>query len=179
MASNNFTSELECTVCLEIPKVETKVFQCNSGHILCQMCYVKLVVCPTCQKKLGCVSDAEDQYGPIRCLAVENLIRQLPSIPIGQLETIQPEKQKMRVAFQAPEFQMKQFSNKLVVKLPINNKLLEIKLDTEEKGFNVGGLGSTEVFVLATDSKYGVYWGKRLPKNWEGLRRANNPRDQV
>ena len=174
MASNNFTSELECTVCFEIPKIEAKVFQCNSGHILCQTCYVKLVVCPMCQKTLVRVSDVDNQYGPIRCLTVENLIQQLPNMKIVELDTLETEVLQREVASQASDLQITTFANKRKIKLPINHKVHEKKLGKEEKDFNVGGLGSTEVFIVAKDSKYGTYWGKRLPKDCDGLRRADN-----
>ena len=70
--------------------------------MLCQMCYVKLDVCPTCQKKLIRISDGENPYGPIRSLIAENLIRQLPNIQIDELESLQTEMQQIKDVFQGP-----------------------------------------------------------------------------
>ncbi|KAK2586895.1 hypothetical protein KPH14_009832 [Odynerus spinipes] len=39
-------SLLECPVCCEIP--ESYIYQCKSGHHICQNCRYKLAICPIC-----------------------------------------------------------------------------------------------------------------------------------
>jgi hypothetical protein len=43
---------LECVICLDIPKYEP-VYQCNNGHIHCNVCHDKITDCPVCRIKLG------------------------------------------------------------------------------------------------------------------------------
>ena len=50
--SNDFRKDFECPVCLEIPK-SIPIFQCESGHIHCNVCHPKLQNCPICRVKLG------------------------------------------------------------------------------------------------------------------------------
>lgn len=51
--SHNFTVSpsplvgLECPVCLLIPRKE--IYQCKNGHSICNVCLMKLVICPTCR----------------------------------------------------------------------------------------------------------------------------------
>ena len=139
MANKSFTSELECSICFEIPVVETKVYQCSSGHILCQTCHCKMIVCPTCQKNLRFSHDGNHLKVPIRCLAVENMIRQLPSVQLEELGTLQSEMAQMMEAFQSFEFQVKEFNTKMTL---INHKLKQRNI-----GDNIcpGNTGKTNI----------------------------------
>ena len=64
---------LECPVCLETIK-DPPIFQCEKGHGLCQTCREPLKAqnkpCPVCRGKLV----------DTRCLAVENILEQLPKV---------------------------------------------------------------------------------------------------
>ena len=177
MANVNFIGELECTVCFEVPKIETKVFQCQSGHVFCQDCYIKLAVCPTCQKNLVHLSNLKNENGPIRCLVVENLIRLLPTTQICESKELESETPKRDIPFQLSEFQHRQYGKKQNIELPINHPHRKINLATKQKDFNVGGLGSTEVFMAPNGSKYCVYWGRRLPKDCDNLPRSGDRKD--
>ena len=47
------TNHLECPICLEIPYAPTKIFQCEQGHIFCEICKDKgLQFCPECRVEL-------------------------------------------------------------------------------------------------------------------------------
>ena len=50
--SQDFRKDFECPVCLEVPK-STPIFQCDSGHIHCNICHPKLQNCPICRIELG------------------------------------------------------------------------------------------------------------------------------
>jgi len=41
-------SELECPVCLLVPRC-SPIYQCGNGHLVCKECRPRLVKCPTCQ----------------------------------------------------------------------------------------------------------------------------------
>ena len=177
MASVTLPFVLECTVCFEVPKVDTRIFQCNNGHIFCLNCYTKLTLCPTCRKRLVSALDNKHENGPIRCLAVENIIRQCFA---NQTLALTPS--CIEEARQLTDIPMS--------KSPTKNKLtvlgeIEKSGDVDghfiarktqrQNGFNVGRLGSTEnavekaaekavEYMMETNPKYGVYWGRRLPK---------------
>eukprot|EP01006_Ploeotia_vitrea_P044655 TRINITY_DN66845_c4_g7_i1.p1 TRINITY_DN66845_c4_g7~~TRINITY_DN66845_c4_g7_i1.p1 ORF type:complete len:251 (-),score=1.69 TRINITY_DN66845_c4_g7_i1:243-995(-) len=55
---------IECPICLET--MSPPIYQCHTGHLLCQECYPKLVRCPTCRAAL-------DQNNPIRSRVSEAL----------------------------------------------------------------------------------------------------------
>jgi hypothetical protein len=42
---------LECPVCITVPR-SAPVFQCNNGHIACEQCYARLIICPSCREVL-------------------------------------------------------------------------------------------------------------------------------
>ena len=58
---------LECVICLEVPK-NTRIFQCDNGHLLCNTCRWKVKECPICKVKLG----------KTRALAVEKVLSKCP-----------------------------------------------------------------------------------------------------
>ena len=43
---------LECPICLDMPKVGQKIFQCRNGHTLCESCSERVTYCPTCRHPL-------------------------------------------------------------------------------------------------------------------------------
>ncbi|CAG9819329.1 unnamed protein product [Phaedon cochleariae] len=45
--NNSLLAELECPICMEY--MRPPIFMCSSGHVVCDTCNGKLVVCPTCQ----------------------------------------------------------------------------------------------------------------------------------
>lgn len=48
--SPNMHDHFECPICLEIPYSPNKIFQCEQGHIFCEVCYKKgLTFCPECR----------------------------------------------------------------------------------------------------------------------------------
>ena len=51
-AKNYLRDILECPVCLQIPN-EGPVFQCQRGHIACNICHPKLKICPICRELFG------------------------------------------------------------------------------------------------------------------------------
>ena len=55
----------ECPVHMGIPE-GGHIFQCVNGHILCEQCYEKLTVCPSCRCEL--------KNPGIRCLLAEQMI---------------------------------------------------------------------------------------------------------
>ena len=75
IGNRHFLADIECTVCLEAPKTDTRIFQCNNGHLFCQICYFKLTKWPACRLRLAL--EVENGPGPVRCLLAENLIRKL------------------------------------------------------------------------------------------------------
>ena len=52
MMSNDDLKDIECPVCLRIPR-SSPVFQCENGHIVCNECHPKLVICSVCRIPLG------------------------------------------------------------------------------------------------------------------------------
>jgi hypothetical protein len=139
-----FIAELECTVCLEVPKIETRVFQCSNGHIFCQVCYIKLDLCPTCRKKLVCVSDIEKQHGPIRCLIAENFIRQFFNTQNGH-QVVEESGRKTEIDFEEPKNSSnKELNGNKDIEPPTNKQINKIFSNNNRKDF-------------------GVYWGRRLP----------------
>jgi len=55
---------LKCPVCIEIP--QGKIFQCKSGHAICEACHFRLGNCPQCRAPYG--------PEPIRLLLLENML---------------------------------------------------------------------------------------------------------
>ena len=154
----NFIAELECTVCLEIPKIDTRVLQCNNGHIFCQVCYVKLDLCPTCRKKLVCVSDIEKQHSPIRCLIAESLIRQFFNAQTNH-QIVAEIGRNAEVDYEDPECSVnKEFNGKKEIE-PSSNKQTNKIFCTNVQCTNVQC--TNKKFNKQKD--FGVYWGRRLP----------------
>ena len=62
----------ECPICFNEIKPNEKIYQCQSGHILCEECFSKIKkrskICPSC--KIDIVSS------PIRCRALEKVIEE-------------------------------------------------------------------------------------------------------
>ena len=137
IANCGIIAEIECTVCLEAPKRETRILQCNNGHIFCQTCYFKLSKCPACRLRLA--SEVENGPGPIRCLIAETLIRKLPNCNASE------NKKENLVAINGNVIQ-RQFSR---------NKIHE-QTATE--------ISNTKPNNVSDKQKdFGVYWGRRLP----------------
>ena len=58
--------EFECNVCLEVPK-SSPIFQCQEGHIFCNVCHPKLrQQCPVCGK---------GNLGNIKCLIAQKILK--------------------------------------------------------------------------------------------------------
>ena len=136
--NKNLTTELECTVCLEVPKVETRVYQCNNGHIFCQTCYIKLSMCPTCRQTLFNSSDIENNHGPIRCLLAENLIRQLTKIPNCDIDHAIKDSTKTSI-------------------------ILDSSKHPEEEMIGKEEITLEKIMSSNKQRDFGVYWGRRLP----------------
>ena len=64
--------DLECPVCLELPKFPP-VYQCSNGHIHCHPCHPKLKECPVCRVKFT-------RKEAIRNLTVEKIIGKIQSL---------------------------------------------------------------------------------------------------
>ena len=64
---NSIQDELECVICLEVPRRDP-IYQCDNGHLLCVICYKRVVNCPLCKVQLK----------KIRALAVEKILRKYP-----------------------------------------------------------------------------------------------------
>ena len=175
MACKNFAFELECSVCLEIPKIDTKVYQCKNGHLFCVICYSKVQRCSSCQSNLKDFSNPEDSS--IRNLAVENMIRQLPSLKIEKMESFEKEFQLMKSSFESFEIDIKDFNMKLSL---INSKINNKKLANLEKSYLMDGFGFVEVYVTSRgtgvptpDERFSVYWGpNREDINFSGFRKS-------
>ena len=132
-----FISEIECTVCLEVPNIGTKILQCNNGHLFCQTCYFKLNKCPACRLRLA--SEIENGPGPIRCLIAETIIRKLSNITSND-----GEKQKFAV-----------------IKDNFNQRpVLNSKIDDEFHSTKSKDDSNKQKY-------FGVYWGRRLPMQTE------------
>jgi len=65
---NNLTKLIECPVCLQFPTLG-KVFQCQNGHIVCQSCHKRLVICPICR----------DPLPGFRCKIAEQILSKIPT----------------------------------------------------------------------------------------------------
>ena len=173
MASSSLALELECSVCLDTPKVDTKVFQCCHGHLLCEGCHLRLTSCPTCKRclyvdvygendedpdGLPSVKDAEPH--PIRCLLAEKIIHQLPTIDASNVHTVQSEMEQVKIGLKAlndrMNERMKEFNDTVE---SVDKKLLEIQNKHKEKRFLIDEYGYTQVYVAATADRYGVFWG--------------------
>ena len=175
MACKNFVFELECSVCFELPKIDTKVYQCQNGHLFCVICYSKLQRCPSCQNNLKDFSKAEDSN--IRNLVVENMIRQLPSLKVEKMETFEKEFERMKSSFDSFEVEVKDFNKKLSL---ISSKINDMKLANLEKSYLMDGFGFVEVYVTSCNTVYrrlderiSVYWGpNREDINFSGNRKS-------
>lgn len=51
-AIGSLNEQLECPVCLELPK-SPPIYQCPNGHMVCNICHGKLQECPQCREPLG------------------------------------------------------------------------------------------------------------------------------
>ena len=137
IANRRFLVDIECTVCLEAPKRDTRILQCNNGHLFCQICYPKLSKCPACRLKLA--SDVENGPGPIRCLLAENLIRKLSRHNVNDVKNEELDANKEALN-QRP---------------CLKNKIHE-KNDSE---FTM----TRPLNSFNRQKDFGVYWGRRLP----------------
>ena len=135
--NRGFIAEIECTVCLEVPNTETKILQCNNGHLFCQTCYFKLSKCPACRLRLA--SDIENGPGPIRCLIAETIIRKLSNNMSND-----DEKQKF-AAIKGSHNQWPFLKSKINEKIDDNFHTKKSKNDASKQKY------------------FGVYWGRRLP----------------
>lgn len=73
--SLELSNDLECPVCMEIPKAPKQVFQCSNGHIVCNTCLGKiqrsvLNSCPMCRENWS-----DGQNRPSRNFAAESTIK--------------------------------------------------------------------------------------------------------
>ena len=63
--------ELECVICLEVPRKETQIFSCPKHHLMCFQCNDrKLESCPVCRQNFRGTQ-------PTRNLLAEKMIEQL------------------------------------------------------------------------------------------------------
>jgi hypothetical protein len=60
-------SALQCPACNHLPR-STPIYQCESGHILCTNCRIRLSKCPTCQMSVG----------QTRSLFAEKMLQKIP-----------------------------------------------------------------------------------------------------
>ena len=177
VANGGFITDIECTVCLEVPEEDTRILQCNNGHIFCQICYLKLSKCPACRLRLA--TEEENGLGPIRCLIAENLVRKISK---RKVENDVPEKiyingeginlrsEKMNIDGESITLRPERiYTNKRVYMSksfrpisdnvrPILKNELRIEVETEQP--------LTTPRNDSYQQKYfGVYWGRRLPKD--------------
>lgn len=89
MSSTNLAAEFECPVCLELPKVGSKIYQCRSGHIICETCNERLDVCPTCRAKLD----------SIRSIIAEKSIAQLARYQIDHVDDLKSQIKNVKQSF--------------------------------------------------------------------------------
>ena len=47
----DFESSLECPICMEF--FSSIIYQCDSGHSLCESCCIKVSICPLCKSRVG------------------------------------------------------------------------------------------------------------------------------
>ena len=171
MASKILTFELECSVCFETPKMDSKVYQCRNGHLFCSCCYSSALKCHLCQDNLSVSASKnfsnEKELKAIRNLAVENIIRQLPSFGGAKSESMAQQFEQMKTSFDAFEIQIKDFNMKLSL---INSKLHDTK---SENTYMVDGFGFVEVYVTSRYSDLNVYWGpNREDINFSGTSKS-------
>ena len=157
VSNGGFITEIECTVCLEVPEEDTRILQCNNGHIFCQICYFKLSKCPACRLRLA--TEGENGPGPIRCLIAENLVRKLLKRKVkndvedkiyinGEGIMLRPENIYVH-------------GGPIALRPTLKNKLRN-EVMTEQP------------FTTARNDSYqqkyfGVYWGRRLPKDTQRI----------
>ena len=67
-SSEELRDDLECPVCLQIPK-SVPIYQCEAGHIHCKKCHPQLQDCPVCRGPIG----------NMRSLMTEKIIAKLPA----------------------------------------------------------------------------------------------------
>jgi len=63
---DDFTDQLKCPVCFEIP--ENEIFQCRNGHTICSKCSNSIEDCPQCRVSFG------EEISKIRVRALESLL---------------------------------------------------------------------------------------------------------
>lgn len=146
MENRKLISEFECTVCLDVPHKNSKIFQCNRGHLVCQECHDRLQLCPTCKKKLG----------DIRCLVAEKCLRQLSTIETGELDELQTKFRNMK---RRHELEMKQFNFQLKL---LRNKMRHIKVESKQGYYMSDENGFIQVYVVVGGEKCrsAIYWGQ-------------------
>ena len=71
-STSDFVDLLKCPVCLTIPAASTPVFQCRTGHIVCNQCHPKLGnKCPVCRGSLdnirNRIAEANISRLPVKC----------------------------------------------------------------------------------------------------------------
>ena len=165
MACKNLSFELECSICFEMPRVDTKVYQCSNGHLFCVICYSKIQKCPSCNDSLRDYTNEKTSI--IRNLAVEKMIRQLPSMKIEKFESFEKEIERMKSSFESFEIEIKNFNKKLSL---IHSKINELKSANLDKSYLMDGFGFIEVYVTSRASNISVYWGpNREDINFSGV----------
>lgn len=145
MENRKLLSELECTVCLDVPQLHVKIFQCNSGHLICKGCHDKLSICPTCKKKLASV----------RCLVAEKCLQQLSKIETGEIDDLQSKFRNMK---RRHELEMKQFNFQLKL---LRNKMRDFKIESSQGYYMSDESGFIQVYVVVggEKSRSAIYWG--------------------
>ncbi|XP_037029774.1 uncharacterized protein LOC119069741 [Bradysia coprophila] len=63
----NFSNSLQCHVCFDDYKIDQRIWQCRSGHSICELCRNHLRECPFCKAP----------YEGTRNYAIEDIIREL------------------------------------------------------------------------------------------------------
>jgi hypothetical protein len=63
--------ELECVVCLDVPRKSAQVFSCLEHHLICSQCYQRaLSFCPVCRQNFWVTQPARNRLA-------EKMIEQL------------------------------------------------------------------------------------------------------
>ncbi|KAK9872308.1 hypothetical protein WA026_017113 [Henosepilachna vigintioctopunctata] len=58
-----YLSHFECPVCYE--RMAPPIHQCVEGHVICNPCFLRLIICPKCRSK----------FSEFRCKAMETLYK--------------------------------------------------------------------------------------------------------
>jgi len=146
MENRKLICEFECTICLDVPHKESKIYQCCNGHLVCENCHEKLKTCPSCKKKLG----------DIRCLVAEKCLRELSKIETGELDELQTKFRNMK---RRHELEMKQFNFQLKL---LKTKLRGTKIGEKQTHFMSDENGFIQVYVAVGGDKCrsSIFWGK-------------------